>query len=86
MVEEFNHRIKETLTSIFKTIHGYRIPIEVIIDRLEKSSKEYVVHGKYRLITSKKYFPFKAIFNENAELKYLERIEKAKWKQPIITP
>jgi len=86
MVEEVNSKIRKTLASIFKTIHGYRIPIEVIIDRLEKSSREYIVHGKYRLIISKKYFPFKAIFDENAELKYLERTEKAKWKHSTIIP
>lgn len=86
MVEELNSKIIETLTSVFKTIHGYIIPIEVIIDHLEKSSREYVIHGKYRLIVSKKYFTFKAIFDENAELKYLERVEKAKRKHPTLIP
>jgi len=88
MVEGVDSKIKEKLISIFKAIHGLRIPIEVIIDNLEESSEEWVIHGKYRLITSKKYFPFKAIFDKNIDFKYLERLERArlKWKHPTILP
>lgn len=88
MVEGIGSEIEEKLLSIFKAIHGLRIPIEVIIDSLEESSGEWVVHGKYRLITSKKYFLFKAIFDKNLNFKYLERLEKLrlKWKHPTILP
>jgi len=80
MVEGIGSEIKEKLLSIFKAIHGLRIPIEVIIDSLEESSEEWVVHGKYRLIISKKYFPFKAIFDKNFNFKRLERLERVRLK------
>jgi len=88
MVEGIDSKIKEKLLPIFKAIHGLRIPIEIIIDCLEESGEEWIVHGKYRLVTSKKYFPFKAIFNKNADFKYLERLEKVKlkWKHPPLLP